>query len=121
MTRKRILIPLSLLLSLAFSSCTKSEKKFCDLPSKYIYEPIVYDEDCQCIVAGKVKYIKNCNTAALLDYGNGTCDNVATKTICVNGKCEEIAGAYTVDFEFNCEAPIVEGQISDEEADILGI
>ena len=70
---------------------------------------------------GKVKYLVDCKTAALVDYGNGECDNIATKTICVNGKCESIAGAYTEEFEIDCEEPIVEGIISEEEAIAMGI
>jgi len=107
------------LLALNFSSCSKKED--CGLKSKYIYEPIVFDEGCNCIVSGKVKYIKDCQTAALVDYGNGDCDNIATKTICKNGKCEAEAGAYTVDFEIDCQTTIVEGPISEEEAIEIGI
>ena len=105
-----------------FTSCEKSFlKDKCEFKEKYIYEPLVFDEACDCIVAGKVKYLKDCKTAALVDYGNGACDNIATKTICVNGKCEARAGAYTVDFEIDCKESVEEGPISKEEAEAIGI
>ena len=46
---------------------------------KFVYEPIVISDDCNCIISGKVKYLKDCKTIALIDYGNGYCDNIATK------------------------------------------
>jgi hypothetical protein len=96
-------------------------KKDCHLKSKYIYEALVYDEQCNCIVAGKVKYLKDCTTVALVDYGDGTCDNIAIKTICPDGKCDGPALAFEA-FEFDCQdANVVEGPISDEEAALMGI
>lgn len=106
-----------LLFTCVFISCSLKD---CEYKSKYIYEPIVFDEDCNCIVSGKVKYLKNCKTAILLDYGNGECDNIATKTICKNGKCETSAGAYTEEFEFDCSETVVEGPITEEEAVEMG-
>jgi len=103
-----------------FISCDKKDDD-CEFKSKYIYEPIVFDDTCNCIVAGKVKYLKDCKTAALVDYGDGTCDNLATKTICVNGSCKESDGAYTEEFEIDCLEPVVEGVISEEEAAEIGI
>ena len=115
----KLLFLFSFVMSVAFTSCLKKDD--CEYKSKYIYEPIVFDEECNCIVQGKVKYLVDCKTAALVDYGNGECDNIATKTICVNGKCESSAGAYTEEFEIDCEEPIVEGIISEEEAIAMGI
>ncbi len=114
----KFLFQFSFLLVVVFISCDKEE---CEYKSKYIYEPIVFDESCNCIVSGKVKYLKDCKTAALVDYGNGTCDNMATKTICKNGKCEISAGAYTEEFEIDCHETILEGLISEEEALKIGI
>lgn len=99
-------------IAFVFTACTKLDKD-CELKSKYIYEPIVFDEDCDCIVSGKVKYLKDCMTVALVDYGNGTCDNIATKTVCKNGMCEKKAGAYTVKFEIDCKEIVVEGPVED--------
>jgi len=106
-------------LSLAFTACTKLDDKECEFKSKYIYEPIVFDEDCNCIVAGKVKYIKDCQTVALVDYGNGTCDTIATKTVCKNGKCEASAGAYTVEINIDCKEDVVDGPIEEDGLDIF--
>lgn len=102
------------ILAIACTSCSKKED--CGLKSKYIYEPIVFDESCNCIVSGKVKYLENCKTASLIDYGNGECDNIATRTICINGKCEISAGAYIEEFEIDCQETIIEGEISTEES-----
>lgn len=96
-------------------------KKDCQYKSKYIYEPLEFDEGCNCIVAGKVKYLKECQTVVLVDYGNGECDNLATKTICKNGKCEISAGAFTEEFEFDCTETITEGPITEAEAIKMGI
>ena len=73
-------------------SCSKQDKELdykydCDKLNgvhKFIYEPIVISEECNCIVAGKVKYLKDCKTVALIYYGNGECNNLATKIICDN-------------------------------------
>lgn len=110
------LLPISFLLIIA-TAC----KKDCDLKSKYVYEPIVFDDNCNCIVYGKVKYLKDCQTVALVDYGNGTCDDIATKTICKDGKCELSAGAYTEEFQIDCHATITDGPIDDAEAAKIGI
>jgi len=109
------------LLAVVFTSCLKDLKGDCEFKSKYIYEPIVFDETCNCIVAGKVKYLNECQTVVLLDYGNGTCDNKAIKTICKDGKCELSAGAHTEEVEVDCKESIVEGPISAAEALELGI
>ena len=106
------------IIAITINSCSKKD---CEFKSKYIYEPIEFDETCNCIVSGKVKYLKDCVTVILIDYGNGTCDNIATKTICVNGKCELRAGATIEEFEFDCLDSIIEGPISEAEALDLGI
>lgn len=82
----------------------------------------MFDESCNCYVEGKVKYLVDCKTAVLVDYGNGSCDNIATKTICIKGKCETSSGAYQEDFALKCtSANFSEGPISDEEANEIGI
>jgi len=116
----KLLFLFTFLAAVIFTSCSK-DKGDCEYKSKYIYEPIVFDEGCNCIVAGKVKYLKACQTVLLVDYGNGACDNKATKTICKDGNCEISAGAYLVEFEFDCLQPIEEGPISEEEALKMGI
>jgi len=88
---------------------------------KYIYEDLVYSPNCDCIVAGKVKYLKHGITVALVDYGNGTCDNEAEKTICKHGKCEPDV-AETETFTFECgKDDLKEGEISEKEAKDLGL
>jgi len=101
---------LSLLLAVVFS-CKKydcGEKAGCDLSMceeclntdyqdpdnlgpgvvKYVLKPLVIDESCGCIVEGYVKYLKDGQTVALVDYGSGECDKWATINNCVDGKCE---------------------------------
>lgn len=48
--------------------------------SKVVIEPIVKSEDCNYIVSGVVKYYdENNNWVATVNYGDGTCDEWATK------------------------------------------
>ena len=48
--------------------------------SKVIIEPIVKSEDCNYIVSGVVKYYDdNSHWVATVNYGDGTCDEWATK------------------------------------------
>ena len=85
----RLLLFYFIVLTIPFS-CGKQDKELgykydCDKLNgvqKFIYEPIIISEDCNCIVAGKVKYLKDCKTVALIYYGNGECNNLATKIIC---------------------------------------
>lgn len=68
---------------------------------QYTLKPIVVDSACNCIVSGYVKYVKNGKTVALVDYGKGTCDKWAVKTICVNGDCKD-KNATSCKFEQVC-------------------
>ena len=107
-------------------SCNKLDKKLdvkynCDKLSgvhKFVYEPIVISDDCNCIVSGKVKYLKACKTIALIDYGNGDCDNIATKIMCQDGKCfdENKIPFDTYDYTIDCNGEnIKEGLVSEIE------
>ena len=58
----------------------KGEYKDKESFEKEIVEEIVKSEDCECIVSGVVEYYEDGNLTATVDYGNGTCDEVATKT-----------------------------------------
>jgi len=85
---------ITLLSLLIVFSCCKLKKIDCieeceelDGYHKFIVKEIVINEECNCIVSGYVKYIKDCQTVALVDYGEGECDNIATKIICKNGDC----------------------------------
>lgn len=48
---------------------------------KHVLEPLEYDDDCGYIIKGKVKFLVNGKTAAIVDYGDGTVDAWAVKTI----------------------------------------
>ena len=117
------------ILSLIFS-CNKSDKKLdhkyeCDKLSgvhKFVYEPIVVSNDCNCIVSGKVKYLKDCKTVALLYYGDGVCDNKATKIICENGNCFDKDDNPIKSFEYDIDCNgnnITEGSVSQDEFEDL--
>jgi antitoxin component YwqK of YwqJK toxin-antitoxin module len=70
----------------------KKDKEDYDF-EKVITNPIVEADDCDCIVAGTVELYKEGALVATIDYGNGECDNMATKTT------EE--GTY--EFEIDCD------------------
>jgi hypothetical protein len=92
-------------LSLVFSSCIKDDymkhydkcelcsdgqfEDFYDVPqgaTQKILIPIEVDPSCNCIVSGKVEYIVNNKTFAVVDYGDGECDEWAEKYM-GEGKC----------------------------------
>ncbi|MCP4438873.1 MAG: hypothetical protein GY810_08000 [Aureispira sp.] len=85
--------------------CTKGDKKGCNKGkadyTKIVVEPIQKSADCDCIVGGLIKYVENGKTTALVNYGDGTCDNLATKTSCYDGDCEH-AKATVHEFEMDC-------------------
>ena len=110
--------------------CGKLDKKLdhkydCDKLSgvhKFVYEPIVISDNCNCIVSGKVKYLKDCKTIALIDYGNGDCDNIATKILCKEGTCfdENKNPLDTYDYTIDCNGENIEdGLVSEIEIDQL--
>ena len=110
--------------------CGKLDKKLdhkydCDKLSgvhKFVYVPIVISDDCNCIVSGKVKYLKDCKTIALIDYGNGDCDNIATKILCKEGTCfdENKNPLDTYDYTIDCNGENIEdGLVSEIEIDQL--
>ena len=116
----------SLIIFSLLCSCNKLDKKLdvkynCDKLSgvhKFIYKPIVISDDCNCIVSGKVKYLKDCKTVALIDYWNGDCDNIATKIMCKDGKCfdENKIPLDTYDYTIDCNGEnIEEGLVSEIE------
>ena len=120
----------SLVIFSLFSCCGKLDKKLdqkynCDKLSgvhKFVYEPIVISYDCNCIVSGKVKYLKDCKTIALIDYGNGYCDNIATKILCKDGSCfdENKIPLETYDYNIDCNGKNLEdGLVSEIEINQL--
>jgi hypothetical protein len=56
--------------------------------TKKITTPLLFDGSCDYIKSGVVELTKN-NSTAVIDYGDGTCDNKATVTI--DGTTEEIS------------------------------
>ena len=89
---------------------------------KFIYDPIIVDEECNCIVAGKVKYLQNCETKALVHYGNGICDNIALKISCIEGNCYDKDGnPYDVqEFTIDCNGNSIQnGEVNTNELDDL--
>ncbi len=48
---------------------------------KVITKPLVKITGCDYIVEGTIEYQMNGTVVALVDYGDGTCDNLATKTV----------------------------------------
>jgi hypothetical protein len=47
---------------------------------KVIVKPLVKTNDCNYIVEGTIKYFKGKEWVATIDFGNGNCDDLATKT-----------------------------------------
>lgn len=48
---------------------------------KMITSPLIKTNDCKYIVAGTIEFYKHEELVAVIDFGDGTCDNIATKTI----------------------------------------
>lgn len=48
---------------------------------KVIINPLIKKDDCKFIVAGTIEYRKGDQVIAVVDFGDGTCDNIATKTV----------------------------------------
>jgi len=60
----------------------KGKKKFKKKFKKVVIEPIVKSDDCEFIVSGIIKYYdyKSGDWLATVNYGDGTCDDIAVKT-----------------------------------------
>lgn len=48
---------------------------------KMIIKPLVKPEDCLYIVEGTIEFYDGDKIVAIIDFGDGECDNIATKTI----------------------------------------
>ena len=46
-----------------------------------IIKPLVKIDGCDYIVEGKIEYIKTGSVVATVDFGDGECDDIATKTV----------------------------------------
>jgi hypothetical protein len=67
-----------------------------------IIKPLVTSEECNCIISGEVKYLKDGKTIALVSYGNGACDDIAEKVLCVDGNCDN-SDAVKCFFTLKCQ------------------
>ena len=47
--------------------------------TKNILIPLEKIDGCDCVVKGRIEYIKDGTVVASLDYGDGECDDIATK------------------------------------------
>lgn len=56
--------------------------------TQYVVETLEVDEQDGCVAKGFVKYLESGKTVALVKYGYES-TNWATKTLCVNGDCED--------------------------------
>jgi len=101
--KKSIKVVLLFAISLAFvsTSCTKDNvsSKDDDMLKSALYEqaeldikgdgdfekvitrPLVKIEGCKFIVEGTIEFQKNNEVIAIIDFGDGTCDDIATKTV----------------------------------------
>ena len=87
-----------LALMIAVSSCKKDDSSdksndiFKDLSpdleflgdgdyEKIITKPLLKIDNCKYIVEGTIEFHKGDKLLAIIDYGDGSCDNIATKTI----------------------------------------
>ena len=57
------------------------EKKKSSRYKRNIIKPLVKIDGCDYIVEGKIEYIKDGAVVATVDFGDGECDNIATKTV----------------------------------------
>jgi hypothetical protein len=48
---------------------------------KVIINPLVKIESCKYVVEGTIEYRMDDVVIAIIDFGNGECDNIATKTV----------------------------------------
>ena len=62
-----------------FSLLDKNDSKASDY-KKIIKNPLVQIEGCNYIVDGTIEYYKEQKLIATIDYGDGSCDNIATKS-----------------------------------------
>ena len=59
------------------SSNTGSKKTY----TKNILIPLERIDGCDYVVKGKIEYVKDGAVVATVDFGDGECDNIATKTV----------------------------------------
>lgn len=99
----KIFASIALVLALIFTACTKdgakSDENIDDIYKsaagaegdillkgdgeweKVITKPLVTLDDCDYIVEGTIEYFLDGELVATIDYGDGECDDIATKTV----------------------------------------
>ncbi|MGB0390102.1 MAG: hypothetical protein ACPGRC_02985 [Salibacteraceae bacterium] len=70
-----------------------------------IVKPLVYSDDCNCIVEGTVKYLESGQTVAMVYYYGKDCDSMAKKVLCVDGDCESKKIEICYFYPSNCDTP----------------
>ncbi len=70
---------------------TKKEKAYHSEYKEKIVKPLKKIDGCAYIVEGTIEYYKQGKVVAVVDYGDGTCDNLATK----------VADGETYEFELD--------------------
>ena len=60
---------------------SKKEQNKGDNYKKIITNPLVEIQGCNYIVDGTIEYYKEQKLIATINYGDGTCDNTATKNV----------------------------------------
>ena len=63
------------------SSFNLRGKKKSSRYKRNIIKPLVKIDGCDYIVEGRIEYIKNGAVVATVDFGDGECDNIASKTV----------------------------------------
>lgn len=83
---------------------------------KVIVNPLVITDECKYIVSGTIEYHVDGQLVATIDYGNGNCDDIATKTY----------DGETIEFSLNrkekddyYEKIIIEPLVSTEDCDFI--
>lgn len=61
---------------------------------KIVLEPLVKTDDCQYIVSGIIQFVSGDKIVATIDFGDGTCDEWATKTWDGGSKVFSLDGKY---------------------------
>ena len=71
----------------------------------FILSPLVVSDECNCIVEGKVKYVENGKTAAMVYYYSGECGGEAKKVFCIDGNCDSKKSPVCYFYPANCNEP----------------
>ncbi len=86
---------------------------------KVVTNPLVKLDDCKYIVAGTIEFLKDGELVAVFDFGDGTCDNIVTKT--VDGETTEINldKLHKGDKKFDYKKVVIEPLVKIEGCDYI--